>query len=231
MNGKSVVRAARPEIGFWLCGVLKNHRRWQPFFYGHTATFDAVHGLDEFLLSQPTLVEREMFVVIGRLADAIDFYWWHALGERLNADVFVPEFGAGRDEVAHELDAGGIVEDVDFHTLRADIGFRALESDVLADDDVGDFVKERGAAAHGAGRKCGVEDAARVDGSFLASGVFETVHLGVVDDAAVLDALVVAAANDFAVEDEDGADGDAAGGEAFFGFIDGGLEKWVHGGD
>ncbi len=48
-----------------------------------------------------------------------------------------------------------------------------------------------------------------------------------VDDAAVLDALVVAAADDAALVDEDGADWDAAGGEALAGFLDGGVEKGV----
>jgi hypothetical protein len=51
------------------------------------------------------------------------------------------------------------------------------------------------------------------------------------DDAAVLDALIVAAADDLPAMDEDGADGDATGGKALAGFLDGGGEKRVrHGG-
>jgi hypothetical protein len=61
-----------------------------------------------------------------------------------------------------------------------------------------------------------------------ASGLFETIHLGVVNDATVLDALVVAAADDFTFANQDGTDGNTASGEAFFCFIDCGLQKRIH---
>ncbi len=145
----------------------------------------------------------------------------------LNADVFVPELGAGLDEIAHEADALGVLEDFEGYALASYVVFGALEGCVFADDDAGDFVEEDGAAAHGTGGKGGVEDALGVDAGGEAAGVFEAIHLGMVDDAAVLDALVVAAADDAALVDEDGADGDAAGGEALAGFFDGGVEKGV----
>ena len=60
------------------------------------------------------------------------------------------------------------------------------------------------------------------------SGVFEAVHFAVMNDAAFLDALVMAASDYFAVKDQDGADGDAAFGEALPCFVDGGLKERVH---
>jgi hypothetical protein len=62
----------------------------------------------------------------------------------------------------------------------------------------------------------------------LAAGVFETVHFGVMDDAALLHALVVSAPNDFVIAHEDGADGNAAGGTTLAGFVDGSLKKRIH---
>ena len=48
------------------------------------------------------------------------------------------------------------------------------------------------------------------------------------NDAALLHALIVAAPDDFAVAHQDRADGNAALGQACFGFVNGGLQKWVH---
>ena len=45
--------------------------------------------------------------------------------------------------------------------------------------------------------------------------------------AAVLDALIMAASNDFPLTDQHGADRDAAGGQAFFGFVNGRLQEWI----
>jgi hypothetical protein len=45
----------------------------------------------------------------------------------------------------------------------------------------------------------------------------------------MLHALVVPAPDNFAVANEDGANGNPSGSEAFPGFINRGLEKWVHG--
>lgn len=146
----------------------------------------------------------------------------------LDADVFVPETWVIGDEVLHQLDAGGVLEDGEVDALGADVGFGALEGDVFADDDFWDFVEERSARAHGAGGEGGVEGASGVNVGREAAGVFEAIHFGVMDDAAVLDALVVATTDDGVIADENRADGNATGGEAFLGFFDGGLEEEVH---
>ncbi len=151
----------------------------------------------------------------------------------LDADVFVPEFRAVGDEVAHQADALGVLDDLELHALAADVILGALEGHVLADDDVGDFVEKGGAAAHGARGEGGVEGALGIDAGGEAAGVFQAIHFSMMDDAAVLDALVVAAADDPALVDENGPDGDAAGGEALEGFLDGGAKEWIairHGG-
>ena len=69
----------------------------------------------------------------------------------LEADVFVPEAWVIGDEVLHQLNAAGVLEDGQVYALGADVGFGALEGDVFADDDFWDFVEERGTRAHGTG--------------------------------------------------------------------------------
>ena len=133
------------------------------------------------------------------------------------------------DEFFHDFDAFGVVGDFDLDALGADVFFGALEGFVFADDDAGDAVEKDGAAAHGAGGEGGVDGAFPVDGGGLPACVFEAVHFGVVDGAAVLDAPVVASADDLAAMDEDGADGDAAFGAALAGFFDGCLEEGIVG--
>lgn len=72
------------------------------------------------------------------------------------ADVFVPELGAGFDEVFHHGDAGGVVCDLELYAVVAKVCFGTEEGFVFTDDDSGDFVKEDGSAAHGAGGEGGV---------------------------------------------------------------------------
>jgi hypothetical protein len=55
----------------------------------------------------------------------------------------------------------------------------------------------------------------------LATGVLEGIHFTVEDGVVLLDALVVAATDDFVVNDDDGADGDATFGKALARFGDG----------
>ena len=54
------------------------------------------------------------------------------------------------------------------------------------------------------------------------------VNHAMVNDAAFLHTLVMPATNDFAIANEDGPDGDAAFRKTLLGFVDGGLEEWVH---
>ena len=74
--------------------------------------------------------------------------------------------------------------------------------DVFADDDAGDFVEQRGAAAHGAGGEGRIQDAATLDRSFTTASVFEAIHFGVVNDAVFLDALVMSASDDLSIQNE-----------------------------
>jgi hypothetical protein len=45
------------------------------------------------------------------------------------------------DEIRHQFDAFGVIEDHDFHAAAADIGFRTLKILVFADYDPGDTVE------------------------------------------------------------------------------------------
>ena len=151
-------------------------------------------------------------------------------GAGSDADVFVPQGGFVGDEALHEGDAAGIVGEGELDAVGAEEVFLSLEGDIFADHHAGDLVEQDGAGAHGARGQGGVEGAFGVDGGGQAAGVFEGVHLAVEDGAALLDAAVVAPANDLSLMDEDRADGDAAFGQSLFGFGDGGIQKRVHGG-
>ena len=114
------------------------------------------------------------------------------------------------DESLHEGDAFGVIDDLEFYALAADVFLGALEGFVFTDDNVRDAVEERSAATHGAWRQGGIEDTFAIDACGETTGVFETVHLGVMDHTALLLALVVAATDDVSVVDEDRTYGDAA---------------------
>ena len=148
-------------------------------------------------------------------------------GPESNPDVLIPEFGLSFNEILHHDDALGVVADIEFEALRAEVGFGALEGFVFADDDFRNAVKLDRTAAHRAGGEGGVNGATAVNGGGEPAGVFEAVHLGVVDHAAILHAAIVSASDDLAVEHEHGADGNATLGRAQSRFIDGGLEKGV----
>src|SRR5206468_8747258 len=83
--------------------------------------------------------------------------------------------------------------------------------------------------AHRTWREGRIKRAPAIERGILAAGVFEAIHFRVMNHTAVLDALVVAAADDASVADEDGADGNAARGEAFAGLLESGFEEWVWG--
>src|SRR4051812_28074775 len=116
----------------------------------------------------------------------------------------------GFDEVFHHLDAGLVLQDFQFNAFGVDVFFRAFEGDILADDDTRDFIEQRGATAHRAGRESGVQNTAAINRGFATAGIFEAVHFSVMNDAALLDALVVSATDDLALEDQDRANGYAA---------------------
>src|SRR5262245_41565647 len=88
------------------------------------------------------------------------------------------------------------------------------ERPVFANDDAGNSVEHDRAAAHGARRERRVQSAGPIDECGVTAGIFERVHLAVQDSAATLNASIVAAADDFAVVDDDRADWDAAFGQS-----------------
>ncbi len=96
-------------------------------------------------------------------------------------------------------------------------------------DEAGDAGVEDGSGAHGAGFEGDVEGAAfvAVDQAIVfegAAGVAESDDLGVGGGVVVAEDAVLAAGDDLAAMDDDGADGDFAGGFGGTGFVDGGAE-------
>lgn len=112
------------------------------------------------------------------------------------------------------------MQDGQIDSLRTNVTFGTLEGDVFANDDARYFVQQCGTGTHGTGREGGVKRTAGVNIGCAPSGIFQTVHLSMVNDAALLDALIVSATDDFAIADKDGADGNTAGGETFVRLID-----------
>lgn len=133
------------------------------------------------------------------------------------------------DELAHELDAFVILDDFDLHAVVAKLFFRSLEGDIFPDDNTGNPIQQNRARAHGAGRQCRKNCAARVDGCLLAPGIFQTIHLGVMDHTAELDALVMATTDDLPIADQHRADGNAAFAQTVSGLVNRRLEKMIDG--
>ena len=147
----------------------------------------------------------------------------------LGPDILVPQFRTSADELPHQLNAFGILHDFDAHTALPKIFFRGLERDIFPDDDVRDFIQKDRAAAHRAGGEGGVKRAARVNRCPLATGILQTIHLGVLNDAAALDALIVPAADDLSIAHQHRPDRDAVFAQTFSGFFNCALEKMIDG--
>src|SRR5439155_26576209 len=114
------------------------------------------------------------------------------------------------DEIAQQLNAGRVLPHLDVHALRTHILLRPLESQILPDHDAWDFVQQGRAAAHRAGGEGRVKGATLIDRSLKPSGVFQAIHLSVMDDAAALHALVMAASDNLALAHQRRTDWDAA---------------------
>ncbi len=121
----------------------------------------------------------------------------------------------------------GVVADVELDATGTQMRFGTGEGPVLADHDTGDVVQQHGARAHVAGRQRRIQRRSAVVGGAEAPGLLQAVHLGMQHGAALLDALVVAAADDRAVDDEHRPDRDAAGVEPGSRFGDRSLEEGV----
>src|SRR5258706_10310966 len=114
----------------------------------------------------------------------------HGGAARLCADVLVPELRPGGDEVAHELHARRVIENLQLDAARAHVVFRPLKRLMLADDDLGNLVQQRCAAAHVAGRERRVEGRPLVVARSEPAGVFQAIHLGMQNRATLLHAPV-----------------------------------------
>src|SRR6266480_4181527 len=98
----------------------------------------------------------------------------------------------GGNKVAHHLNAGLILQNLELDPFRANILLRSFEGNVFANDDVRNLVKQCRSAAHGAGGKRGIESTTTVSGGVLSAGILQAVHFGMMNDTVLLNALVVA---------------------------------------
>lgn len=142
------------------------------------------------------------------------------------AYVFVPDFGVLADVVGEEVGAGRRVEVDDFDSGGAEPVEASGEVARFADDEGAEAELADEAAAVPAGGERGDHDEVAVGA--LPSGAAEGVGFAVDGGVGLLDATVVAAADEVAGGVEDGgSDGDSAFGEAEVGF---GERDFEHGG-
>lgn len=142
----------------------------------------------------------------------------------IDADVLVPELWVFRDEGGHQLDTFEIVDHFDLYSVGAQQALGACEGAILADDHPGDLIEEDGAAAHDAGGEGGVDRRTPVVDGRQTPRVLEGIHLGMENGRPLLHPAVVAAADDFPVDLQSRADGNAASVPSLPGFIDGDFE-------
>ena len=136
------------------------------------------------------------------------------------ADVFIPDFGMGLDEAGEEIDALARGEVVDLEAVVAEPVDASLKSLAFADDDGPEAKLTDESRAVPAGGEGGDHDEVAIGA--LAAGVAEGVGFTVGGGVVVLDAAIVARAEESAIASEDGGpDGDASFGETEAGFRDG----------
>lgn len=130
----------------------------------------------------------------------------------------VPGEDAGND--LYLVIEAGIGEDFETRTYGATFGI------VRAVDEARDAGLDDGAGAHAAGFECDVEGGSCHAIVFEESGGFADYDdLGVSCRIAVPDCAVTGAREDFAVVNDESADGDFPGGGRAAGFLDGELHK------
>jgi len=127
--------------------------------------------------------------------------------ESLLADVLIPQFGALSDQSLHHLNAVHAIEDDHLDSSTPHVAFRPLKAAVLAHDDAGNPIEQRGARTHVAGGQGRVQGRTPVNGCGPATGVLKCIHLGVEDWAPLLDPAVVSGADHKAVDDQNRSDG------------------------
>jgi len=134
--------------------------------------------------------------------------------------VLVPDFGVFADVIGHELDAFRRGEIVNLDAVVAEPVDASLKSLAFADDDGPEAKLTDQSRAVPAGGEGGDHDEVAIGA--LAAGVAEGVGFTVGRGVAVLDAAIVARAEESAIASEDGGpNGDASFGETEAGFRDG----------
>src|SRR5207237_745199 len=132
-------------------------------------------------------------------------------------------------ELLHKPDTFPVLEHFNRDAPGAEELLLPHEGPVLADDYAGNSVQENGPRAHGAGSERGHESAHAVDRSRLTTGVLEGIHFTVQDGAKLLNAPIVAPADNRIAVYNYRADRNASFQEALLRFLDRDFEKLVGG--
>lgn len=130
-------------------------------------------------------------------------------------------------ELGHQLLGLGKVQSNDLDSAAAEQLLFALERLVFQQHYARNLVEQDCACAHGARRQGREHGRALVDLGRLAAGIGQGIHLAVQDGVALLYAPVVPSAEHLAVDDEAGADRDAALFQALPSFAQRDFDKLV----
>ena len=179
-------------------------------------------------------LKYELPYEVRRIMKSVSSQWSVARGgrsdvlRRSHANILAPQLRTGGNEIAHHLDAGRVIQDFQLHALRSNVFLRSLKGHIFTNDDSGNLVEQRRAAAHGTGRERGIKGATRIDRCLLPAGILETIHFRMTNHTAFLHALVVSASDDFSIKDEHRSDRNAAGGEPLFRLLNRRVKEWIH---
>lgn len=124
---------------------------------------------------------------------------------------------------------GGIIHHRHFHTARPQQLFLAHEGAVLANHHTRNAIEQDRARTHGARAERRIQRAFTIDPRRLPSGIFQCVHFTVQRGGTFLDTAVVAAPDDPSLVNKNGTDGNAALVVSSPSFIEGSLQKVIHG--
>src|SRR5262245_55298561 len=108
------------------------------------------------------------------------------------------------DERGHEILAFRVIHNHQLYASRTHVIFRSAKRTILADHNLRDPVKQHSTTAHIAWRKRRVKHRSSIVTCLEPAGILETIHFGMQDGTSLLNATIVTAANDPAINHQNG---------------------------
>ena len=140
----------------------------------------------------------------------------------------MPQQRLSLDKIAHQSLALGIIDNRDFDATRAQIGLGAAKRSILTDNDRRYAIQQNCATAHIAGRQRRVQRRTAIFRRCEATRIFQAIHFRMQDGAASLRALIVAAADDLAINNQHRSNRNAASLPTFAGLCNRSHKKLIH---